>query len=142
MLRFTRRYAARPPDEWTPLFWRVLQNRIHDWRRQRIRTYRLFQRTTPADGESGRGQTAAIDQIEAPQAHGAEFFQRAEAMRHLEAALRDLPRRQREAFELRVWEGLDVAGTAKAMGCSAGSVKTHLSRALHVLRQRLQGVWP
>ena len=60
----------------------------------------------------------------------------------IEDAVKALPARQREAFMLRYWEELDVSETAKVMGCSEGSVKTHCSRATHALAKalRLKGI--
>ena len=53
-------------------------------------------------------------------------------------AVSALPRRQCEAFTLRVLEDLDVAQAARAMGCSQGSIKTHLSRARSALQRQLE----
>lgn len=51
----------------------------------------------------------------------------------LAGALRRLPARQREAVVLRYWLGWSEAETAEAMGVSAGSVKTHVHRAVAAL---------
>ena len=55
----------------------------------------------------------------------------------LVAALQSLPKRQREAITLRYVAGLGEAETARALGISAGTVKTHLHRGVAALRAHL-----
>ena len=123
-------YRDRPADEWTPLFWTILRSRIVDT--QRRRTLRLGWMTS-ADERQDAGVEWAGDEPDPSRAHDGR-----EAWAQLVAALRELPRRQREAFTLRVLEELDVATTARVMGCGEGSVKTHLSRARDALQKRLE----
>ncbi len=140
MIRLASRYAARSPEEWTPLFYRILQNGVRDWhRRQAVRNRVMvwLGRTKSADNDYDVVAAAPDPAGRTPDEH----LQNQEAMQRLERAVYELPRRQREAFSLRTFEGLDVAGTATAMGCSEGSVKTHYSRAVHTLRDRLGEHW-
>lgn len=55
----------------------------------------------------------------------------------LAAALRKLPRRQREAIVLRYLSDLSEADTAAALRISTGAVKTHVHRGLAALRAEL-----
>jgi len=140
MIKLARKYADRDSDEWTPLFYRILQNGVRDWhRRQAVRNRVMVWFGRPGNEDNDYDVIAS-----APDSGGRtpdEQLQSQEAMQTLETAVGELPARQREAFMLRTFEGLNVAGTATAMGCSEGSVKTHYSRAVHSLRESLGEHW-
>ena len=134
MLKLVQRYADRPEQEWGPLFHRILQSRIADFHRREAvrRRWRVFRSDVEERGDPLENQPA-------PASVGPERRSDAAHMAAtLEQALTDLPLRQQQAFLLRMWEGMSVAETARAMGCSEGSVKTHLSRAMHALRGQLE----
>ncbi|MGH8191031.1 MAG: RNA polymerase sigma factor [Rhodanobacteraceae bacterium] len=136
MLRLVRHYSGKPAAEWTPLFWGILRRRITDIQRHRAVRNRVLvwagRNVTDDDGELPAWEAPDLGPdppraLASRQAHAA-----------MSKAIRALPRRQQQAFLLRVLEGLSVANTAKAMGCSDGSVKTHLSRAMEALRRQLE----
>ena len=121
MLKLAQRYGDRPAQELPLLFQRILANQTMDW----------FRRQKTRDAHLARGAEAAAESAETS-------LSRREVLHLIEKALQELPARQREAFLLRYWEELDVAETAAVMGCSAGSVKTHCSRATQALARTLQ----
>jgi RNA polymerase sigma factor (sigma-70 family) len=136
MLRLVRHYRDKPAAEWQPLFWGILRRRIVDL--QRRRKVRSIVVGWLGGGRDGEGDELPIWE---PADHGPGPLERlhdVQSYADMAAAVRQLPPRQREAFMLRMLEGLNVAETARAMGCAEGSVKTHLSRAMHHLRDQLE----
>ncbi|XEA97710.1 RNA polymerase sigma factor [Xanthomonas tesorieronis] len=126
-------YRERPAQEWTPLFWSILRRRIIDLQRRRGFRLRFW---APASEYGEDSQPDWADEGPTPP----QRHEQRQTHARLVTALRTLPARQREAFTLRVLEELDVATTARAMGCSEGSVKTHLSRAREALQKLLEDV--
>ena len=139
MMKLVEHYAARPPEELPLLFQRILQNTIRDfYRRQKTRSLwtTLFSSFTSAKEKEDED----YDFLETLYVEGKsnldnphEKLEQSQLIHLIEKAIADLPARQREAFLLRYWEDMDVSETAKIMGCSEGSVKTHCSRATHTL---------
>jgi RNA polymerase sigma-70 factor (ECF subfamily) len=139
MMKLVQSYAARPEEEWRPLFYRILANGIRDMQRRRTVRGRIMAWLPVRVDEDEEFDPIA----EAPShdAGPAKRLELDEAIGVLEVAVAGLPPRQQQAFLLRNLEGLDVNETASAMGCSEGSVKTHYFRALENLRAKLGEVF-
>lgn len=134
MMVLASKYAQRGKDEWPPLFHRILQNKIRDWyRRQKVRN--IFQNWVSTDDEIEEDPIHIIadDKVHDP----IRKISGEKELHKLEQALKTLPMRQQQTFLLRAWEGLDIKQTAEAMGITAGSVKTHYSRALQALKKQV-----
>lgn len=147
MIKLAEKYGDKPAEELPLLFQRILQNTIRDhYRRQKVRTAwtTLFSALQPKHQEEDFDplDTLGDEDNQSTPAAPDESLQQKQLIALIEQALSDLPARQREAFLLRYWEGLDTAETAEAMGCTEGSVKTHCSRATHALAAalKIQGV--
>ncbi len=139
MLTLARKYANKPQDQWPPLFYRILKNRITDWHRSQTVRNRWFGWIGPSNDDDS--QEDPIEQVGGSVVEEPDHKMAMDhARERLSEALALLPARQREAFMFRAWEGLNVKSTAAAMGCSEGSVKTHYSRAVHALRVELESL--
>ena len=140
MMKLAEKYGDKPAVELPMLFQRILQNTMRDfWRRQKVRnlwTTLLSSFGGVEDGED-HDPLEKID-VEDNSDEPSVQLEQSQTIKLIEKALEKLPARQREAFVLRYWEEMDVAETAKVMGCSDGSVKTHCSRAVHSLAVELK----
>jgi len=142
MIKLAEKYGGKPAAELPPLFQRILQNTIRDYyRRQKVKNacMTVFSSLISKndDEEYDPLESLQDDENQSAPAGPDESLQQRQMIALIEQALTKLPARQREAFLLRYWEGLDQAETAMAMGCTEGSVKTHCSRATHALAASL-----
>jgi len=143
MMKLAEKYGDKPAAELPLLFQRILQNTIRDYyRRQKVKNAwtTLFSSFSPKNEEIEYDPLDSLQDEENQSAPAApdDSLQQSQVIALIEQALGKLPARQREAFLLRYWEGLDTAETAAAMGCTEGSVKTHCSRATHALAVSLK----
>lgn len=143
MMRLAEKYADRPAAELPLIFQRILSNATMDWfRREKVRNA-VVQNLSEFDKSADDGDFDLLETLHALEdtlgtESALDAVSRAQILHRIDAAVTDLPARQREAFLLRYWEEFDVAETAAVMGCSQGSVKTHCSRAVHALAKALR----
>ncbi len=136
MMKLVQKYSTHPAEQWKPLFYSILQTRILDWHRKQS-VHNRFRSWLHWDGEDDEIEDM-LEQQPATAASSPDVkLQDLQFGDDLNNALSNLPLRQQQVFLLRVWEGMDIAETAKIMQCSESSVKTHYTRALEKLRGQL-----
>ena len=139
MFKLVEKYAHKTPQEWKPLFYRILNSKTIDYYRRKAVRDKVFPWSKYVVNTDSDQATDIVDLTagrlsETPD----EMMMRSQRIDKLTGAVNALPRRQREAFMLRCWEGMSTIDTAMTMKCSEGSVKTHYSRAMHSLRDMLE----
>jgi RNA polymerase sigma-70 factor (ECF subfamily) len=144
MMKLAEHYGHKPAAELPMLFQRILSNCTLDWFRRQKTKNALFSNMSDFESSDPEGDFDLLEVLSTQSnmettAGPESLAQQAQILLQIEAAIQELPTRQREAFLMRYWEELDVAETATAMGCSEGSVKTHSSRAVHALSKILKG---
>jgi RNA polymerase sigma-70 factor, ECF subfamily len=138
MFTWVRKYSEKPQEEWRPLFFRILQNKIRDWHRRNTIRKRWRIWFAPHSDHEGPIESP-LENVADPDANDlGDQMILGHSMQVLENSLHSLPLRQQQAFLLRAWEEMSVRETAAAMKCSEGSVKTHYSRAIQALRLLLE----
>jgi RNA polymerase sigma-70 factor (ECF subfamily) len=141
MYKLVEKYSTKPADQWRPLFYRILNSKITDHYRRKAVKNRLISLASWGMKAEDNGADL-IDRAEGRNSETPDqMLTREMRIKQLTSAVEGLPARQREAFMLRCWDGMSTAITAKTMGCSEGSVKTHYSRAMHSLRNTLEDYW-
>jgi len=141
MFKLVQLYSDKPQQQWTPLFYKILQSRIRDWYRRSSVKNRVIGwfKQTQNDHFDEKNRPNPIDQVAATENFDpASRLQTDLANQHLLKSLQKLSGRQQQVFILRAWEGFNVKEAAIAMDCSEGSVKTHYSRAIHSLRELMK----
>ena len=138
MIKLVTKYSQHPSEQWKPLFYKMLHNKITDWHRhQKVKNLLFFWKSeTSEEGDSKHLDNVADDS--SGHKSPIEALEQAQLHQTVIHALSELSVKQQQCFLLRSWEGLSVADTAQIMGCSQGSVKTHYSRAVAKIKQTLE----
>lgn len=112
------------------------------WRRGGITQPRAYIRRAVVNETNSRFRRVALERREAAKRHGDDrgHVQTGDALADRDQvfrALHRLPQRQRTALVLRYYGDLAERDIAETMGCSVGTVKSSISRALDRLRDTL-----
>lgn len=137
MIGFIKVAQSYEEMAWKNLFYKILVRRITD--RQRTKTaqdkwYSILPFSHLSESEDDisnyLGEDSQANSVQS-QVSADELFEQ------FKAVIKSLPTSQQEVYFLRQWQGFSIKETAVIMQCSEGSVKTHLFRAMQVLKEQL-----
>ncbi len=120
-------------------FYRILINTCLDSRRRRSRWEGIF-----SFWRRDKREKASSDEMNAEYPDPKEYSNPMAALNNkqlaqeIRQALASLPEKQRVVFQLKVLHGMRIREIAKIMGSAEGTVKSHLFRATHFMRDALQ----
>lgn len=114
-------------------FYRILVNACLDGKRRQNRWRKLISPFLPRQREQNR----EAEDLEGDN-HTGKALNNRQLSRDIDTAIKALPEKQRVAFQLKALEGMRIGEIAQLMGTAEGTVKSHLFRATHSLRQALK----
>ena len=140
---FLRAYRSlktfRGKSSFNTWFYRILINTCLDSRRKRNRWEGIF-----FFWRRNKHENASSDEINAEYRDPKEYSNPMAALNNkqlaqeIRQALASLPEKQRVVFQLKVLNGMRIREIAKIMGSAEGTVKSHLFRATHFMREALK----
>jgi len=117
-------------------FYRILVNVCLDGRRRRKRWRQVFLPWQHDSTDKGLSPEERPD----PEAHerSLKAISEKQLSRDIRKSLKSLPEKQRLAFQLKALHGMSIQEIARTMGTAEGTVKSHLFRATHFLREKFK----
>ena len=120
-------------------FYRILVNLCLDRKRYWSRWHRVFKPWHNPQDMSGTSEKVYEEALNPTQNESAaDILRHKQLSRDIRKSLRRLPEKQRIAFQLKVLHGMGIREIAQVMGSAEGTVKSHLFRATHSLREALK----
>ncbi len=131
MMAFVNTYKHKPQNNWKPLFYRILQNKINDHHRKQKSWLRHFFANKDSDDMAAQQASQQPSPL--------SVINTQELGNQMISIIKQLPDKQQQVIMYRHWQQMTVKETAKIMQISSGSVKTHLFRATQKIKQNTGG---
>jgi RNA polymerase sigma-70 factor (ECF subfamily) len=153
MLQFYKHYSQKSEDDWAPLFFAVLRNKLIDKQRWLSLQKKLFFWQKPASDTQGDADStelaesllAAYTEVNNDVLRNNELVNSENALAHAQSyqklidTIKLLPEKQQMVFLLKTINEFSEQQIANVLDVSVGTVKQHYSRAKQQLQHSLGG---